>query len=96
MIRIAIFDDNPDRRDSLSVLMMTNADLVLCGVFADCNNVLGDVETCKPDVILMDIDMPGVNGIDATQIIKQRWPGINIIIQTVFENEDAIFNRVIF
>ena len=94
MIRIAIFDDNPDRRDSLSVLMMTNADLVLCGVFADCNNVLGDVETCKPDVILMDIDMPGVNGIDATQIIKHRWPDINIIIQTVFENEDAIFNAI--
>lgn len=94
MIRIAVFDDNRDRRDSLTVLLLTDPDFTLCGAFPDCNNVLHDVEQCRPDVVLMDIDMPGVNGIDATKMIKSKWSGIHIVIQTVFENEESIFNAI--
>lgn len=94
MIKIAIFDDNADRRDSLSALLATHDEFSLCGSFPDANHVIRDVGGAAPEVILMDIDMPGLSGIDATRMIKSEWPGIHVIIQTVFENEDAIFNAI--
>ena len=67
---------------------------VLAGVFPDCNKVLKDVEVSKPDIVLMDIDMPGINGIEATKLIRQKFPSIHVIIQTVFEDQEAIFNAI--
>jgi two-component system nitrate/nitrite response regulator NarL len=94
MTRIAIFDDNSDRLDSLGMLVRSTEGFELCGAFHDCNNVLTDVEKTLPDIVLMDIDMPGVSGIDATRIIKQHLPNVHVIIQTVFEDQEAIFNAI--
>jgi DNA-binding NarL/FixJ family response regulator len=95
MIRVLIFDDNADRRDSLSMLVLTKSGLELVGAFPDCNNVIADVERTRPDVVLMDIGMPGVDGIAATKLIKSRYPEIRILIQTVFEDEDRIYQAII-
>lgn len=94
MTRIAVFDDNADRRDSLGMLVRSMDTFELTGVFADCNNVLEDVERSSPDIILMDIDMPGVNGIEATKMIKRQFSKIYVVIQTVFEDQEAIFNAI--
>ena len=94
MIRVAIFDDNADRRDSLGMLISSTEGLKLCGLFEDANHILQQVASARPQVILMDIGMPGVSGIDATAIVKGSYPEIQIIIQTVFEDQDKIFKAI--
>lgn len=63
----------------------------LCGSFEDTNRLLQRVEALQPQVILMDINIPGKNGIEATKEIKEKFPSIQICIQTVFEEDDKVF-----
>lgn len=64
------------------------------GNFTSCNNWKHDIEKSKPDVVLMDIEMTGTNGIKATGLIKKEFPGIKILIQTVFEDDTKIFEAL--
>jgi DNA-binding NarL/FixJ family response regulator len=93
-IRVLVFDDNNDRRDSLGMLIRATGELELAGTYSDCMNALEVVAESSPHVILMDIEMPGINGITATAIIKKQFPHVNILIQTVFEDPDRIFDSI--
>lgn len=91
MIRIAVYDDNDQRRQSLEALIALADNMEFAGSFADCSNVIADMETVKPDVVLMDIEMPNVDGISGVKLIRKNFPGIHIIMQTVFEEDEKIF-----
>ncbi len=93
-IRVAIFEDNPLLRDSLLQLVNGTEGLVCTGAFPDCYNLMHKIESAKPDVILMDIDLPGMNGIEAVGLINQAHPGIVIIMQTVFNDNERIFQSI--
>lgn len=93
-IRVAIFEDNPLLRDSLVQLINGTEGLMCTGAFPDCSNLMYKVELAKPDVILMDIDLPGMNGIEAVGLINQAHPGIMIIMQTVFNDNERIFQSI--
>ena len=93
-LRIAIFDDNRNIRDSISMLLNTEKEFKVVGSFANVLNNLRDVESCTPDVILMDIEMPGMSGIEAVRSIKSRYPEIQILMQTVFEDDDRVFDSI--
>ncbi len=93
-IRVAIFEDNPLLRDSLVQLINGTEGLTCSGAFPDCSNLMYKVELAKPDVILMDIDLPGMNGIEAVGLINQAHPGIMIIMQTVFNDNERIFQSI--
>jgi DNA-binding NarL/FixJ family response regulator len=68
--------------------------LVCCGSFSNADSIIEKINSCKPDVVLMDIDMPGTNGIDALKEIKEFFPGIEIIMLTVFEDRENVFDAV--
>lgn len=64
------------------------------GSFSSADNAINDVEQTKPNIVLMDIDMPGVNGINGTIQIKQVFPSLPVIIQTVFDDNQNIFEAL--
>jgi len=92
--RVIIFDDSKDRRDSLRYLLEMYDDMECAGLFEDCKRVLENVEETKPDVVLMDIEMPGVNGIDGVKKIKQKYPNVLVLMQTVYEDDDNLFESI--
>jgi DNA-binding NarL/FixJ family response regulator len=94
MIRVAIFDDNKTFTDNLSLLFEGSDDYLLTGVFSNALNVVSKVTKSKPDVIIMDIKMPEVSGIEAVKTIKKEHPAIQILMQTVFEDEDKVFAAI--
>jgi DNA-binding NarL/FixJ family response regulator len=90
-IKIAIFEDNKLLRDALQAIMDGTPGYNCCGVFADAGRWENDIKRSGPHVVLMDIEMPGINGIEATKQICETFPGIKILIQTVFNDKAKIF-----
>jgi DNA-binding NarL/FixJ family response regulator len=91
MIRLVIYDDNAQRRDSLKALLSLTDGMQCVGDFPDCSNVLEEIEELYPDVVLMDIEMPNVNGISGAGLIKKAHPDVHVVMQTVFEDAEKIF-----
>ena len=93
-IKVAIFDDNYLLREGLCHLIHASENYTCTGAFNDCSDLKHKINRSEPDIILMDIEMPGMSGLEALKIIKQDYPGIKVIMQTVFEDDDKIFDAV--
>jgi len=93
-IRVAVFEDNKLVRDSFETILNGTDGFTCTGAFSSCNNLRPDIERSKPDVVLMDIEMTGMSGIEATKKIKDQYPEIKILIQTVFEDDEKIFAAI--
>jgi len=93
-IRVFIYDDNSDRRDSLKALLTLNEDFKYCGEAANCKNVIQEIEDHNPDVVLMDINMPEVDGIEGLRLIKTKYPEVKVLMQTAFDDSDKIFTSI--
>lgn len=94
MIRVAIFEDNKHLRQTFELLISSTPGFTCVGAYPDCSNLITYLEVYPCDIVLMDIEMPGMNGIEATKLIKQHFPNIHILIQTVFFEDDYIFNAI--
>ena len=75
-LKIAIFDDNNNIRDSISLLIGTAPGLRVVGSFPNVLNCIQNIGQCNPDIILMDIEMPKMSGIEAVKLIKKEYPQI--------------------
>ncbi len=93
-IRVAIFEDNPIMMDAYRSIINGSQGYTCTGSFTSCNNWKHDIEKSHPDVVMMDIEMSGIDGIKATGFIKKEFPGIKILMQTVFEDEAKIFEAL--
>lgn len=88
---LLIADDEPAFRSGLRALLKSAADLDLIGEAAAGDEAIRLAADLQPDIILMDINMPGVNGIDATRCILTVSPHIGILMLTMFEDDDSVF-----
>lgn len=94
MIKVLVYDDNRGRLEGLMLLINQTPGMQCVGTFENCSNVVEEVKSLKPDVVLMDIDMPVVNGIEGLKLIRKHAPETMVIIQTVFEEDEKIFEAV--
>lgn len=89
-VKIAIFEDNDRLRESLAYLLkMNNYEIV--GDYSQCNEAANIARVYQPDVVLMDIDMPGESGIKGVALIKEARPDTAVIMYTVFEDDEKLF-----
>jgi DNA-binding NarL/FixJ family response regulator len=94
MIRILLYDDNEALRMSMEALLTEQPGFELAAAMPNAETVETDIKELKPDVVLMDIDMPGVNGVNAVKKIRKINNDLPIIMLTVFDDNENIFNAV--
>lgn len=94
MIKILIADDQELIRQSLKIVLSANSDMEVVGTVGDGREVLRFVRKSQPDVILMDIRMPEVDGVQCTRIIKDNYPDIRIIVLTTFDDDEYVFSAL--
>ena len=91
---MVIFEDNLLLRESLYQLINGSPGLSCVGAFANCDDIIFNLKKAAPQVVLMDIQMPGQDGIEGVKIIKEHFPETRIVMQTVVEDDDKIFASI--
>jgi len=94
MIRIILFDDNRSICDSIGLLLSTIDEMALVATYHNAENVVERIRKATPDVILMDIDMAGITGIEAVRQIRAKNVTIPVIMLTGFEDADKVFASI--
>jgi DNA-binding NarL/FixJ family response regulator len=94
-IKVTIFEDSESLRTSLYHLINESYGFQCVGAHEDCLDLLENIAKDKPDVVLMDIQMPGISGIEAVVMLKEKYPDLKILMQTIFEDQERIFNSIL-
>jgi DNA-binding NarL/FixJ family response regulator len=93
-LRVVCFDDNRNFRDSMQLLMGTTKNLILAGAFASYEDMLESIKSLTPDVVLMDIDIPPVSGIEAVKTLRGEFPDLPVLMLTGFEDDEKVFSSL--
>ncbi len=94
MIRVLIFEDNPDFVDSLSELLTGAEGIELAGAYNNCKNAVKNVAFHRPDVVLMDIDMPVENGLQGLRALRAAGDEVCVLMLTVFDDNERVFQAI--
>jgi DNA-binding NarL/FixJ family response regulator len=94
MIKVLIYEDNVQLRDTLSILLNGTEGYDLVGAFTNCSDIIADVEVLKPDVILMDINMPEMDGIEGLKRLRTKNNDVKVLMLTVFDDNKNVFESI--
>ena len=94
MIKVLLYEDNPQLREGLSMLINGTDGFEVLAAYKNCNNAVDEVNAWNPDVILMDIDMPGINGMEGLKNIRQVNTSVKILMLTVFDDNKNVFEAL--
>lgn len=91
LLRVIIFDDNINVREAIALLLSTTENMQLVAAYDSCKKMIDNIEEIRPDVVLMDIDMPLLSGIDAVKLLRSKFPGLPVLMLTGFEDDEKVF-----
>ena len=91
---LVIYEDNARLRQSLELLLNDNSGFSVVGAFPDCTKVIEQMDVLQPELVVMDIDMPIMNGIEGVKKIKAEFPNIKVVMYTVFDDDNRIFDCI--
>lgn len=94
MIKVLLYEDNPQLREGLTMLIDGSDGFSILAAYKNCDNVKDEVEAWSPDIILMDIDMPGTNGIEGLKIIRSVNNDVKVLMLTVFDDNKNVFEAI--
>src|SRR5436189_2472389 len=93
-IKVAIVDDDEGIRTSLAALIRRAPSLRLSGDYPDAESALKEIPRSPPDVVLMDINLPGIKGVECVRQLKATVPAVQFLMLTVYEDSDSLFNSL--
>lgn len=92
--KVVIIEDNSPLSQAFEEIINSSADFMVLDSYTSCEDAIDNLKSDRPNLVLMDIDLPGMNGVEGTKIIKQKLPNTIIIMVTVFENSEMVFNAL--
>lgn len=93
-VRVLVVDDQPLVRDGIAALLSLHAEVAVAGTASDGQEAIAQADALRPDVVLMDLRMPGLDGIAATRAIRQRAPASQVLVLTTFDDEALILAAI--
>ena len=93
-IEVTIFEDNKDLREGMQQILNASPGFRCKATFENCNNLEKRIRENEPDVVLMDIQMPGISGIEAVAILRNAFPDLPVLMQTIFEDDAKVFAAI--
>ena len=94
MVNIALIEDNKEYRAALSKILQRNKNINVLRELDDCTEMIPYFEVDLPDLVIMDIDLPGISGIEGVWRLRQKWPELKVLMLTVFEDSEKIFGAI--
>ena len=92
--RVLIVEDDAEIRNSFSLIVNSSQKFMVVNAYGTCEEAMDNINRDKPEIVLMDIELPGINGIQATKHIKDKNPHIDIVMVTVYEDSELVFEAL--
>jgi DNA-binding NarL/FixJ family response regulator len=93
-IRVALIEDEERTRAGLAALISSESGFVCAGAWSSIEEALAGLDVVAPEIVLVDIGLPGMSGIDGIRILKERYPALALLVLTVYEDEDRLFSAL--